>query len=339
LTLWNVTNAMVVGNIINSCGAFGIQEIDACDFNTYIGNQLFSNTAGPIFLVGGTNTEAIRNVAEAGVDVQDTGGFRQTIDGWALTPSAQSQSDQEMPRADGRFRALRSGSLTGLIITSSADCTAGSITVEVFRNTGLAGATGSSILTAILDTTPGNTSRSLVIQAKGVDTFDPGDELYIRYTTDAIFRSGGGPVTLIAREGQVIPGGNGKFPDLQAAVFALNDRGDVAFTTFLDQASMPNSTGVFYYSDQTGLVTIARTGDQLLGSTITSVSVVGASNLGKGAMQNGLNNSGQIAYSFKLADSRTDIALATVIPQPTAVALIALAAVLLANLPSARSHV
>jgi hypothetical protein len=62
--------------------------------------------------------------------------------------------------------------------------------VEVFKNTGLAGAAGSSIgLTAVLDGT--NTSRKATTQAKDVDTVAAGDELYVVITTT----SGWLPVT------------------------------------------------------------------------------------------------------------------------------------------------
>ena len=79
--------------------------------------------------------------------------------------------------------ALRSGSLTGLIITSSDDCDEGELTVSVYKNSGYAGQDGGGVLTANLNNTPGSTSREVVLQAKDVDTFAAGDELYLRYST------------------------------------------------------------------------------------------------------------------------------------------------------------
>lgn len=118
-----------------------------------------------------------------GVDVQATGGFRQTIDGFNQDNVAASQTNVELARAVGRFRAVRAGSVTGVSVTSTEARTAGTCTVTVFRNTGLAGAAGSTIgLTAVLDGT--NTSRAATTQAKDTDTLAMGDELYLTVTTD-----------------------------------------------------------------------------------------------------------------------------------------------------------
>lgn len=109
--------------------------------------------------------------------------YRQTIDGWFQDNVAASQTDVELSRADGRFRAVRAGSVTGVVVTATEARTAGTLTVTVFKNTGLAGATGSTIgLTAVLDVN--NTSRKATTQAKDSDTFAAGDELYICVTTD-----------------------------------------------------------------------------------------------------------------------------------------------------------
>jgi hypothetical protein len=74
--------------------------------------------------------------------------------------------------------------VTAVVVTSTEARTAGTLTVTVFKNTGLAGAAGSTIgLTAVLDGT--NTSRKATTQAKDTDTFAAGDELYAVVTTDA----------------------------------------------------------------------------------------------------------------------------------------------------------
>lgn len=123
------------------------------------------------------------NAAVTG-DITAAGGFRQTPDGWYQDNVAASQTDVELTRATGRFRAVRAGSVTGVIATASEARTAGTLTVTVFKNTGLAGATGSTIgLTAVLDAT--NTSRKATTQAKDTDAFAAGDELYAVVTTDA----------------------------------------------------------------------------------------------------------------------------------------------------------
>lgn len=118
-----------------------------------------------------------------GDDIEATGGFRQTLDGWYQDNVAASQTDVELTRAVGRFRAVRAGSVTGVIVTSTEARTAGTLTVTVFKNTGLAGAAGSTIgLTAVLNGT--DTSRKATTQAKDTDAFAAGDELYAVVTTD-----------------------------------------------------------------------------------------------------------------------------------------------------------
>lgn len=106
-----------------------------------------------------------------------------TIDGWYQDNVAASQTDVELTRATGRWRAVQAGSVTGVVATMTEARTAGTLTVTVFKNTGLAGAAGSTIgLTAVIDGT--NTSRKATTQAKDTDAFAAGDELYIVVTTD-----------------------------------------------------------------------------------------------------------------------------------------------------------
>jgi hypothetical protein len=138
------------------------------------------------FLWSAPNTEAIRNVAQAGVNIQDTGGFRQTIDGWNQDNVVASQTDVELTRAVGRFRAVRAGSVTGVVVTSTEARTNGTLTVTAWKNTGLAGATTGPNVTslgfsAVLDAT--NTSRHAATQGKDIDVFFAGDELFLRVTT------------------------------------------------------------------------------------------------------------------------------------------------------------
>ena len=113
-----------------------------------------------------------------------------TIDGFYQDNVAASQTNVELIRAVGRWRATQAGSITGVVATMTEARTAGTLTVTVFKNTGLAGAAGSSVgLTAVIDGT--NTSRKATTQAKDTDTFAAGDELYLVVTTD----SGWLPVT------------------------------------------------------------------------------------------------------------------------------------------------
>ncbi|MBX3435632.1 MAG: hypothetical protein KF847_20130 [Pirellulales bacterium] len=170
-------------NFIRNCGDRGIYELAPSDRNLFLGNFLQGIGINTAVQYQGASTEAVRNIA-VGKDVQDSGGFRQTIDGFNQNPVPASQSNVELLRATGRFRAARKGSVTGLVVTSSKDCTFGSLTVEVYRNTGLAGAAGGGIgLTATLTNISGETRRKAQTQRQDADTFEAGDELYIVVST------------------------------------------------------------------------------------------------------------------------------------------------------------
>lgn len=119
------------------------------------------------------------------LDIEAAGGFRQTHDGWNQDNVTANQTNVEITRSVGRFRAARAGSVTGVVVNATEARTAGTLTIKVFKNTGLAGATGTQLgtLTAVLDGT--NTNKKATTQAKDVDTFAAGDELYLTITTDS----------------------------------------------------------------------------------------------------------------------------------------------------------
>jgi hypothetical protein len=131
--------------------------------------------------------EVIRFVHNGASEWREVGGNYETIDGWLQDNVAANQTDIELTRALGRFRAVRGGSVTGLVVTSTLARTAGTLTIKVFKNTGLAGAAGTqltSTITAILNGT--NTSRkSSYLMVHSSNLFVAGDELYITVTTDA----------------------------------------------------------------------------------------------------------------------------------------------------------
>ena len=135
---------------------------------------------------GGTNNYAIQTGTgrhSFGDDIEATGGFAHTVDGWYQDNVVASQTNVALTRAAGRWTAVRAGSVLGVGVHASEARTAGTLTVTVYKNTGLADAAGSSIgLTAVLDGT--NTSRAATTQAKDTDTFAAGDELYAVVTTD-----------------------------------------------------------------------------------------------------------------------------------------------------------
>ncbi len=138
-----------------------------------------------------------------------------------------------------------------------------------------------------------------------------------------LFRGDGATLVQIVRKGDAAPDANGSFSGF-ADPPALNDAGQAAFFGVLTGTS--DDRGLFFYDDGLGLIQVARKGDALLGSTITALDFSNGNVLGD--ERNGLNELGQVAYQFGLADGRSGIAIWT-IPEPTALALIALASPLL----------
>ena len=137
-----------------------------------------------------------------------------------------------------------------------------------------------------------------------------------------IFRGDGGELTQIARGGQSAPGGGGKF-DLRFDP-VINEAGQVAFYSYLSDGG----SGIYFFDDATGLQLVARVGTSLLGSTIARVGFTdpGVVSAPLRTRFSGLNDQGQIAFSFTLQDGRSGIAVWSV-PEPTASILCILAAV------------
>jgi hypothetical protein len=107
------------------------------------------------------------------------------VDGFNQDNVAANQVNVELVRALGRCRAVRPGAVMGLLVTSTLARTAGTLTIKLFKNTGLAGAAGAQLGagTVVLDGT--NTSRMSLTQLASGNGFLAGDELYLTVTTDA----------------------------------------------------------------------------------------------------------------------------------------------------------
>lgn len=112
----------------------------------------------------------------------------------------------------------------------------------------------------------------------------------------AVYRSSasGNFLTEIAREGDQT--GDGRLANLRFVDIAMNERGNVAFSTLLTDTE--NERGIFV-GDGIELVTVAQSGQELDGSTISAFGFQG----GQGT-SNGLNGYGQIAYTAYLEDGR-----------------------------------
>jgi hypothetical protein len=153
-----------------------------------------------------------------------------------------------------------------------------------------------------------NVKDQIVFYAILTGTSGPND-------TTAIFRSGGGTITQIARTNQLAPDGNGRFSNLDDTSF--NDAGQIAFHADLSSTigGISDNEGVFAFDDRFGMLQIARKGDSLLNSTIATLQYLGS--IGPdGDELGGLNNRGEIVYGFTLSDGRWGLAVAAIVPEP-----------------------
>ena len=136
-----------------------------------------------------------------------------------------------------------------------------------------------------------------------------------------IYLASEGGLLPVAREGQLLPDGDGVFGELDSP--SLNEQGQVAFVgTILGSSSgVFNDEGLFLFDEHMGLVQLARVGDELMGSTIVSLEMSSNSTYQKN-LRSGLSDSGQVAYRFALADGRQGVAVASLVPEPSSVVLL-----------------
>ncbi|NBC10953.1 MAG: hypothetical protein GVY24_04355 [Planctomycetes bacterium] len=136
-----------------------------------------------------------------------------------------------------------------------------------------------------------------------------------------------GGLMQVAREGQAAPDGDGKFAgEFNFGQIAINEHGQIIFIadyTDTDGGSADDSALLFYDPVQ-GLLTVVRKGDAFLGSTITGFDAL----ISDDVTTTGLNDLGQVGYSFELADGRSGVAVWT-IPTPSTTAVLGLLAPLL----------
>jgi hypothetical protein len=120
--------------------------------------------------------------------------------------------------------------------------------------------------------------------------------------------------TVIALEDTATPVPGKYFRTFFSTQTTLNSAGQLAFVAELsDTANGPAAgKGLFFYDPMTGLQQIARTGDSLLGSTISDIffngTVLNAISVqSPDTSLSGLNSAGKVAFSFTLANSQGGI--------------------------------
>ena len=170
-------------------------------------------------------------------------------------------------------------------------------------------------------TLPGFTNQTLE-QFEWVNLNNAGQVAFtaISCCTPGIFRwdPASGTVTSLVLKGQAAPDGNGVIDILYSSVDSpveLNDSGQIAFACFVVGGTRFSDYGIFFHDDGLGLLQVARYGDALLGSTITRLGLaIGASKANLAGSAAGrelspINDLGQVAYSFGLADGRAGVAI------------------------------
>lgn len=127
-----------------------------------------------------TNKKELQGDLSATGDLDCAGGYRQTFDGWYQANVPANQSAVALGRMGGAWDSLivpRAGSLTAICVRSNEARTAGTLTVEICKNSVATG------LTAVLNGT--DTQFKSTTQAKDTDTFVAGDLIDVKITTDA----------------------------------------------------------------------------------------------------------------------------------------------------------
>jgi hypothetical protein len=191
-TAWDVN--VTAGDLFKVSGESAIYEIASVDSATQI--TLTANYAGATntglsyaIIRDFTTYYSLPKLAQGDIDLQDIFnravnkidqylGFRKSFhffqDNVAASQTAVILSDGVSGRGP---ISVRPGSILAIGVRSSEARTAGTLTVEVYKN---GAATG---LTAVLDAT--NTTVKVTTQARDTDTFIAGDQIAARVTTDA----------------------------------------------------------------------------------------------------------------------------------------------------------
>lgn len=115
--------------------------------------------------------------------------------------------------------------------------------------------------------------------------------------TSGIFRD----TSLIARDGETVPDGDGVYNGIDFGPFALNAEGQVVFEAAIALNAGGTRNALFFY-DGVDVEEILREGDSLAGGTVTMFEFAGTDG-NSGVLpsgRNGFNDLGQVAFKFRL---------------------------------------
>jgi len=157
-------------------------------------------------------------------------------------------------------------------------------------------------------TTIADSNGTFSLFAPGADISDSGKVVFagrLDNGLDGVFVGDGTSASVFADD-------TGPFSKF--SVPAINDLDQVAFRAILDAGGVGIFVGPDPIADK-----VIQSGDPLFGSTVTTLTTVSGLSLVRG----GFNNSRQLAFTYTLANGVNGIAIATVVPEPSTLALAA----------------
>lgn len=143
----------------------------------------------------------------------------------------------------------------------------------------------------------------------------------VEFSRFGIYRADDEQVVSVAQEETLTPRGDKFFLPFNGTTVALSEAGDVIFSARLadEPDALPDSFGIFRYSDAAGLEQLLTMGDPLLGSTLTGIGFTGQGQFLSQAgslARSSVNSAGEFAFLFALEDGRDGIAIWTLDDEP-----------------------
>jgi hypothetical protein len=145
------------------------------------------------------------------------------------------------------------------------------------------------------------------------DVNDAGEVVFLNAASNTLYRGSGGAPQVVADANGHLSGFAGIGPPFPpeteyTARFGINNAGTIAFHAGLDSGG----NGIFA-TPGTGAFPVIQPGNPLFGSTL------------RAAEFGDINERGQIAFYYSLADGPVGIAVATPVPEPSGAALVIVA--------------
>ena len=241
------------------------------------------------------------------------------IRGDGATLATLAKGGQSPPEGNGRFT-----SFTGLQVNNGGRVAMVASLADVadvgreVRGIYLSGDDGLLKIAREFDSIPGTSSYLSSIRSVKVN-----DAGQVAFTSDfnglggatgsalGLFLGNSSGFSRIAMYGDAVPGASDRFEVFSTP--AINNHGDMAFFASTNDGQSQRGAGIFAYSSLDGLTSVIREGEDLFGSVAVTLRMATA--------QNSLNDSGQVAFYFELADGRRGIAV-TAVPEPAGAVVI-----------------